>query len=252
MRLFSYILIILALGFSSSKDRMEEVKGGSRFSQQLISHKNYTVSYNRDTKLPNWVSWSITKDELKSVVSRSGFNFACDPKLLISPVSPMEYSKSGWDRGHMCPAADNKYSATAMEESFYMTNICPQDHTLNEKTWSYLETACRNWAQSSTVYVVCGPYISGKAKSHIGRLKVAVPDGFWKVVLRQYRGRWHAIGFIMPNEPTTTEFDEYAVTVDAVEVLTGFDFFSALDDKIEKEIESSYDLSKSPHSKHKN
>lgn len=245
-------LILLSLGIFTSSDRLEEVKSSARISQQIITHKNYTVSYNRETRLPNWVSWSISKDELSSVVSRSGFNFSPDPKVLISPVTSMDYSKSGWDRGHMCPAADNKFSATAMEESFYMTNICPQDHTLNEKTWSYLETACRNWAQNCTVYVVCGPYIEGKAKSHIGKSKVAIPDGFWKVVLRQYRGRWQAIGFIIPNVPTSSEFDEFAVSVDDVEILTGFDFFSALDDKIEKEIESSFDLSKWPHSKHKN
>lgn len=251
MRLNPIILIILVLFLHSSSDKLEEVRGGSRISQQIISHKNYTVSYNRKTKLPNWVSWSITKDELKSIVSRNGFNFSSDPRVLISPVTSMDYSKSGWDRGHMCPAADNKFNATAMEESFYMTNICPQDHTLNEKTWSYLETACRNWAQSSTVYVVCGPYISGKVKSYIGRSKVAVPDGFWKVVLRQHKGKWQAIGFIIPNVPSSAEFDEYAVTVDKVEEMTGYDFFSALEDKIESEVESSFDLSKWPYTKHK-
>lgn len=209
---------------------------------QIIYHGNYTTSYNIGNRIPNWVAWSIEKDELAKVVSRSGLNFMTDPAAKGQLVNTMDYSKSGYDRGHMCPAADNRFSQKAMEESFYLTNVCPQNHTLNERTWADLENACRGWANHDTVYIVCGPYFEGRPKTHIGRARVAVPDGFWKVVLRRFKGRWCAIGFIMPNTDIQDAFRNYAVTVDAVECLTGHDFFSDLDDSIENAVESAFDL----------
>lgn len=232
------MLLMSAIGYGQ-----EKVVTSRSVESQIIKHCNYTVSYNKEYKVPNWVSWNISKEKLSKTVSRSGINFMTDPAAHGTPVTPMDYSRSGYDRGHMCPAADNRFNQTAMEESFFMTNVCPQNHTLNEKTWADLEGACRGWANHSTVYIVSGPYFKGKPKTHIGRVRVAVPDGFWKVILRQFKGKWVAIGFIMPNADADDAFRNYAVCVDDVEKLTGHDFFSELDDAIENEIESRFDLS---------
>jgi len=246
-------LIILPFLFlctlSLSAQSLEDVVSPKKLSEQIIHHTNYTVSYNPDLRVPNWVSWSIEKDELATVVSRNGYTYSEDTDVKGTRVSPMDYSRSGYDRGHMCPAADNRFSSDAMRESFYMTNMCPQNHTLNEKTWNYLEMATRSWAHSGTIYIVCGPYFDkGNDIKTIGNNKVSVPDGFWKVLLREYKGNWQAIGFIMSNEDHSDTFYNYAVSVDEVEKLTGFDFFSSLDNKTEKEIESSFDKKMWPYS----
>jgi len=243
-RLLTSLLLAVISSTMLSAQNLETVITPKELSQVKIVHGNYTSSFNKEHKVPNYVSWSITPEELAANVSRSGYTFMEDPALKGISVSPMDYSRSGYDRGHMCPAADNTLSAEFMQESFYMTNICPQNHTLNEKTWANLERACRSWARTSTVYVVCGPYFEGKPTTHLGYNRVAVPTGFWKVLLRQVKGQWYAIGFIMPNKEVDDIYDHYAVSVDTVEKLTGFDFFSNLEDKVEKEIEASCDLSK--------
>lgn len=236
--LIPFMLLISLAGYGQSK-----VITSPDVDSQIIVHSNYTVSYNRGRLIPNWVSWSIEKDELAKVVSRSGPNFETDPSAGGKTVSTMDYSRSGYDRGHMCPAADNRFSQQAMEESFFLTNVCPQNHTLNERSWADLESACRGWAAHDILYIVCGPYLDGDAHDRIGRAGVTVPDGFWKVILRRFKGRWHAIGFIMPNTDVQDPYRNHAVTVDEVERLTGHDFFSELDDSTEMMVESAYDLS---------
>lgn len=215
--------------------------------EQVLSKSNYTVSFNTKNNIPNWVAWSITPDELIEWESRSN-NFQPDPELPFhSAVTTEDYTGSGYDRGHMCPAADNRYHWRAMDESFYMTNICPQNHNLNAGVWSTLEQQCRKWAEEgTTVYVACGPIIDYKKKAkHIGeKHKVRVPDGFFKVVLYGMEGNNpRAYGFVFENKSGKKALEHYARTVDEIETLTGFDFFSPLDDSIEKRIEATkFDL----------
>ena len=241
-RLFIIMSICMLLqAYGASAQSLEGVVTPQGMVSQVISHRNFTTSWNYDLKIPNWVSWSIEPSELAKIVSRGNTQFTPDPDAR-GEVSTMDYSRSGYDRGHMCPAADNRYDADAMAESFYLSNVCPQDHTLNEQTWNVLENACRSWAQYGTVWIVCGPWFDGVPDKRIGWNEVAVPDGFWKVVLRNYRGTWQAIGFIFKNEAVTDSWRNYAVSVDEVESLTGLDFFSALDDDVESEVESTFSL----------
>ena len=215
--------------------------------EQILHKTNYTVSFNAKTNIPNWVAWSITADELIERESRSN-NFQPDPELPShSAITTEDYTGSGYDRGHMCPAADNRYHWRAMDESFYMTNICPQNHNLNAGVWSTLEQQCRKWAETgTTVYIACGPIIDPKQKAkYIGdKHKVRVPDGFFKVVLYGLEGNNpKAYGFIFENKAGKKPLDYYARTVDEIEALTEFDFFAPLDDGIEKRIEATqFDL----------
>ena len=138
----------------------------------------------------------------------------------------------------MAPAADMKWSAQVMTESFYLSNICPQDRGLNGGTWLKLEEAVRDWARAqSPIYVVCGP-IMGETFDTIGDNAVAIPDGFFKVVCKRVNGLYFTIGFIFPNKVVKGSIFDYSCTVDEVEKVTGFDFFSALPDSIEKNVES--------------
>ena len=209
----------------------------------ILSKMNYTVSFNEKMNIPNWVAWSISKEELIERESRTN-KFEPDPALPEHlAVTTEDYTNSGYDRGHMCPAADNKYHWRAMDECFYMTNICPQNHNLNAGVWSSLENQCREWAEEGhTVYIACGPIINAKTKArYIGsEHKVRVPDGFFKVVIYGLEsGNPQAAGFVFENKAVGKKsLGNYACTIDEVEKITGFDFFYRLEDEVEERLES--------------
>ncbi len=208
-------------------------------SEKIIQHTGYTVSYNDELKLPNWVAWVLTPERFNDVVSRTD-DFLPDPEM-EDPVTTDDYKHSGYDRGHMCPAADNKWNEQAMKESFYMTNICPQNHNLNRGDWKELEDACREWTyQNKTLYVVCGPLLYDRKHKTIGQHKVVVPDAFYKVVLSLTPPK--AIGFIYKNTSGNKPLDAYVNSVDQVERLTGIDFFPDLPDSVEQEVEAECEI----------
>ena len=206
--------------------------------EQIIRHKGYTVSYNKDLKIPNWVSYELTRQETKGKEKR-GDNFIADPLVKGAIATNADYARSGYDKGHMAPAADMKWSKQAMAESFYMSNICPQNPNLNRGDWNDLEEKSRQWAKKyGAVYIACGPvYDHGKPK-RIGNNKVAVPDAFYKVILINDSKTPQAIGFLFPNKAGHKPLKKYIVTVDSVEKRTGIDFFPALPDEVENRIEA--------------
>jgi endonuclease G len=211
-----------------------------------LEQYGYTVSYNTKLCIPNWVAWELNSEKLVERESRNN-KFLPNPKLpKHQAVTTDEYKGSGWDRGHMCPAGDNKYHWRAMDESFYMTNICPQNNNLNRGDWKELEEDCRRWATKEPVYIACGPILYNKPKyGFIGRkFMIRVPDAFFKVVLTGLNsGKPRAIGFIYKNESGNNKRDKYVNSVDDVERITSLDFFANLPDEIENKIEASYKLS---------
>lgn len=215
----------------------------------LLEQYSYTVSYNPDLCIPNWVAWELNAEKLVERESRNS-KFLPNPKLSEDmAVTTKEYTGSGWDRGHMCPAGDNKYHWHAMDESFYMTNICPQNHNLNRGDWKELEEACRRWAEVEPVYIVCGPIMYKTPKyGYIGKkFQIRIPDAFFKVVLTGLQsGRPRAIGFIYKNESGNNKRDKYVNSVDEVERITSMDFFSALPDDVERMVEANYKVSDWP------
>lgn len=208
--------------------------------EQIISHIGYTVSYNEDYCIPNWVAYELTTSEVEGLESRSD-KFVPDPMVTGRTATTDDYRNSGWDRGHMAPAADMKWSRQAMVESFYLSNICPQNHNNNAGVWKKLEEATRSLAgRFSFVYVVSGPIV-GKAHLKIGPNKVAVPKAFFKCLLVADGDRWQAIGFVTPNEAGKRPLAEYAHSIDEIEEMTGIDFFPALPDDIEALTEADFD-----------
>ena len=154
--------------------------------EQILTRRGYTTSYNNKTKTPNWVAWHLTKAHTYGDNQRKNEVFFEDETIATSQrATDNDYYNSRYDRGHMCPAGDNKWDAQAMRESFLFTNICPQNHGLNKYEWNDLEMQCRDWArQYGAIDIVCGPIFSttGDQKT-IGRNKVWVPDAFFKVIL---------------------------------------------------------------------
>lgn len=206
--------------------------------EQILHREAYTVSYNPDTKLPNWVAWQLTPERCSGPAKRKGVDFEEDTDVDEPRATDADYYTSGYDRGHMCPAGDNKQSMTAMRQSFLFTNICPQAPSLNRGDWNEMENACRRWAKDyGRVYIVCGPILyKGKHKT-IGRNKVVVPEAFFKVVLRM-GDHPEAIGFIYKNGDGNRPKGDYVNSVDEVERITGIDFFPSLPDNIEKKVEA--------------
>ena len=205
---------------------------------QVIHRTGYTLAYDAKTRTPQWVAWELTKKETQGTEERSN-DFQPDPDVKGAKVVTKDYSHSGYDRGHMAPAADMKWSKKAMKESFYMSNICPQDHNLNTSDWSELENKSRQWARRyGKVYIVCGPIYNGKRNEYIGDHRVKVPDAFFKVVLINEKKKQCAMGFYFENEAGERKLQEYLVPVDRIEQLTGMDFFSALPDNLEDRLEA--------------
>ena len=210
--------------------------------EQIIRHSGYTVSYNKDLKIPNWVSYELTREETKGKEKR-GNRFIADP-LVTGPIATnTDYTRSGYDKGHMAPAADMKWSPEAMKESFYFSNMCPQHPQLNRRGWKNLEEKIRNWAiADSAIIIICGPIIEKQPKT-IGKNKVVVPQRFFKVVLSPFAKPIRAIGFLFNNEQAVEPLSSYVVTVDSIESLTNMDFFAPLPDEIENKIEANANYS---------
>ena len=194
----------------------------------IINRTGYTLSYNLYYKNPNWVAWELTREETKGEADRYD-KFMPDPDLPEPRVVHKDYTKSGYDRGHMAPAADMKWSKQAMIESFYMSNICPQVGNLNRGDWNDLEELCRNWADKyGRIYIACGPIFDSKSPKRIGGHKVAVPDRFFKVILIYNRKNPIAMGFIFKNIARSQDLDKYMVTVDSVERKQNRKYYSTI------------------------
>ncbi len=221
--------------------------------EQILKRTGYTTSYNSRTKNPNWVAWHLTKAHTYGSHQRNIEKFTEDESVQAPRATDNDYYSSRYDRGHMCPAGDNKWDKQAMEQSFLFTNVCPQNHGLNKYEWNDLEIQCRSWARDyGAIDIVCGPIYNSQGERFkvgsnqdtqktIGRNKVWVPDAFFKVILCR-QGRPKAIGFIYRNEGVKQSRGEAVRSVDEIERLTGIDFFPSLDDAIEDRIEASSSL----------
>ena len=206
---------------------------------QTIRHKGYTLSFDPRHNTPEWVAWELTSQEANGTKPRAD-EFLPDPNVdEAHRVTTEDYKGSGYDRGHMIPAADMKWDSRAMAESFYMSNICPQDQKLNRDDWGDLEDLCRAWAKKyGRVYITCGPIYDSKRPKRIGKHRVAVPNRFFKVVLIYNRKNPVAMGFLFDNKAHHQDLRHYMVPVDSIESITGYDFFAKVPDDVEQRIEA--------------
>lgn len=207
--------------------------------QQMLVRKGYITSYNKETRLPNWVAWRITAETADGQWQRLK-QYHEDEDVPEPRATPEDYrgcGKMGLSRGHMCPAADNKWDRQAIYEANALTNICPQNRSMNSGVWNSVEMDCRKWAREyGEVYVVCGPLLLRGEHQRIGCNSVVVPEAFFKVVLCLTGKPW-AFGIIVRNNDGTRKRDLYYNTIDQVERVTGYDFFSSLPDSLEDAVE---------------
>lgn len=218
---------------------LETVELPLSISEQVKEYAGFTISFNKENHTPNYVAWELLGDETTGDKGRHD-KFWTDTEIEGCP-STSDYTRSGFDRGHMCPSADQKWSSQAMEDCFVMANICPQQHALNNGAWKTLETKERIWAsRDSAVIIVAGPIYSHEDKETIGKTKVRVPGAFFKAFLAPYLPEPRAIAFVYPNMVSPGNMQDYAMSIDQLEKLTGFDFFPSLPDSIENKVEAVY------------
>ncbi|MGM9829272.1 MAG: DNA/RNA non-specific endonuclease [Muribaculaceae bacterium] len=215
---------------------LTEVKLPAGMKNVVCHYSGFTSYFNPETHIPNCVAYEIIESETTGDEPRKK-SFEAD-HTIDGCAESSDYRNSGYDRGHMAPAADMKWSKEAMEESFLMTNICPQVKSLNSGIWHRLEQRVREWAaRDSSIIVVCGPiFTPGKPVEQIGEIGVAVPHRFFKALYAP--GRNIGIAFIFDNDKVKGELRKYAVTIDSVERETGLDLFYNLPDDIENEVEN--------------
>jgi endonuclease G len=222
-----------------AEDSKKAIKSELQRTDDVIEYLGYSVSYNKDRKIPNWVSYELLASETDGPYSRKGKNFRQDPSLRLPQAEDNDYRNSGWSRGHMAPAGDFKWSDDAMWDTFYFTNCCPQDQSLNAGQWSTLEKKVRDWANRfGSVRVVTGPLVWENSYGTIGYNKVVVPDAFFKAVLAGEQ----SIAFVMYNKSENENMQKCAMSVDQLEELSGIDFFADLDEFLESKVESTYSL----------
>lgn len=206
-------------------------------SEDIVVHIGYTASYNHTTLIPNWVAWELTAEEANGRVEGQ-YSFSRDPEVEFPKASREDYANSGWDKGHMAPRADMKWSCQALEESYFFTNICPQNHEMNSQAWRKIEELTRRLAlRYGSVYVVCGPVVGTGRYGTIGKAGVQVPDAFFKALAVNTSEGFRTVAFIVENSPQDGSPRRYAVTVDSVEVLIGRDLFPLIPEEAETSFE---------------
>jgi endonuclease G len=207
---------------------------------QIVEHAYFTLSYNEKTEQADWVAYKLTKSNLSNAKFKRKDNFRSDPDVKTKSASLQDYKGSGYDRGHLAPAADFTWTEQGLDDSFFMSNMSPQDPGFNRGIWKKLEGKVRTWANSNEkIYVVTGPVYKGQSEK-IGKNKVAVPDKYFKIILDLTGKEVKGIAFILDNEKSSKDLSHFAMSIDKAERITGFDFFPSIPDELEKKIESTY------------
>lgn len=200
------------------------------------------LSYSEENQQAIWVAYELTKKEAAGGVARAD-NFRPDPLVTTSSAQLSDYTGSGYDRGHLAPAGDMAFSEESMSNSFYMSNISPQDPGFNRGIWKTLESQVRNWAIfNGPIFVVTGPIFRGNLGT-IGANEVTVPGYYYKALLKGYPDSIQMIAFVLPNRSSSNPLSSFVVSVDSLEILTQIDFFPGLPDNIESSAESKVNFS---------
>jgi len=205
----------------------------------LIEHTYYTLSYSSTHRQAEFSSYFLSPASIQGGQERTD-DFRVDPKVKTNPVKSTDYQGSGYDRGHLCPAADMALNVTAMSETFFMSNMSPMTPSFNRGIWSKLEDWVREAAlQEGGLFVVTGPVLSKSC----GSIKqfITIPCSFYKIVFKGGSNP-KMLGFLLSNAGASGSVQQFVVSIDALEQQTGIDFFPQLADEIEQSLESKVSL----------
>lgn len=205
---------------------------------QIVKHNFYTLSYSEEHEQAEWVAYNLTAEQISKNQFKRPY-FEKDSKVKTKSAHYKNYSKSGYDKGHLCPAADRKFSKEAYNETFLTSNVSPQNHKFNAGIWNRLEQKTRYWAKKhKKLYVITGGILNNNTKT-IGSEKVTVPNYFYKIILDYQEPEVKAIAFLIPHKDSEKGLYKFVVSIDEIERKTGIDFFPELEDSLENKLESS-------------
>ncbi len=212
---------------------------------QIVKHEYYALSYSEEYEQAEWVAYELSRERLAPPYAVRSNDFRPDPKVRKASASHRDYRATGYDKGHLIPAADMAFDERAMSESFYMSNVSPQIRNFNSGIWRELEENVRDWARKfKHLYIITGPVLTRNIRERIGNNSVAVPDEFYKVVVDFTEPELKGIAFLIPNEVSYEPLKEYAVRIDYIEEITGIDFFPQMfSEREEAVIEGEKDMS---------
>ena len=233
---------------NSSDKRVQYELSEIKDSTSIVFHKAYTLNYNEKYEQAEWAAYLLTKEMITKENARKN-DFREDTLVATKSAKPSDYIRSGYDKGHLVPAADMGINKVIMSESFYMSNMSPQKPGFNRGIWKRLEEKVRQFAaENDSLFIATGPVLNedtleSKQKikfERIGKNKVAVPHLYYKVVaVYKHSGIHKGIGFLVANNPSNEDLEKFAVPIDSIEVITGINFFEkipkAIQDKIERE-----------------
>jgi len=203
---------------------------------ELVHHTYYSLLYSEAHEQPLWVAYELKKEHLSNNDFKRPY-FEIDPLVKTQAANWRNYKKSGYDRGHYCPAGDRRFSKTAYNETFLTSNISPQIHEFNAGIWNNLEQKIRYWVKNDKqLFVITGP-IFENTKQSIGSEQVTVPTHFFKAVLKYGKGEPKAIAFIFPHKKGLKNIKKYAVSIDKLEKVLDYDLFAMLEDSLENKLE---------------
>ncbi len=233
LRLFSILLILPSLVWAQTLAVSER-------SGEFIRRSYYSLNYNEEHEVANWVEYTLEREQLKNCANRSRY-FKIDDLLSTGSASTEDYRNTGFDRGHLVPAGDMKFSRKAMDDTFFMSNITPQPSKFNQGRWGNLEYLMRAWAYNyNKIWIVTGPVLRNSLPWIGVRNQVSVPEEYFKVILRKTTTGYKGIAFLMPTSVPYSDLKLYALDINSVEELTGINFFPFLtkiqEEKVEKNL----------------
>lgn len=209
----------------------------------VIDHECFVLSYVEQFEQPEWTSYVLDGTPMIKI-RRDDHSFREDMAIPTESASLADYRNSGYDRGHLVPAADMKTSLDCYGKSFLLSNISPQDHGFNTGLWRRLEESVRKWSRKRTpLQVVSGPILSKDLNKAIGKVtRIPIPKEYFKVIVHRSSSGYKAIGFLMPNKDSDLSIEKYAVSITQIEQRAGLDFNKSLPDSLEKALENNLDL----------
>ena len=202
---------------------------------QKLNNKWYSTCYNYNKSGAHHVVWITRKEHLPDNSDRTVFRE--DRRVKGRVVKPSDYTRSGYDRGHMAPAADFDWNQDAQNSTFLMSNIMPQTPSLNRGIWKILESKTRDWTvRNDSLLVMCGPIYEKDISLECG---LPLPTSFWKVIVKIENNTIVASAWVMPNaDIKDTDIDKYQVNISYIESLTDIQFFSHLNVEEQEKIKS--------------
>ncbi len=206
----------------------------------IVSHQYFTLSYSETHEQAEWVAYELKKNQIKNSDFKRPY-FVEDRSVASGSADWRSYKNSGYDRGHLVPAADREFDYDAYHETFLTSNISPQNKEFNGGIWNKLEQKTRYWAKKHDgVFVITGGVLEDGLLA-IGDDRVTVPKEFYKIIFDKRKGGNKVIAFLIPNAPTDKSFYDFTVSVDEIEAKTGIDFFSQFSKASQEQLESDVD-----------